>query len=237
MVIRRTLWIASHPDWDGIRLYSHSGVRDMSDSANEEQEGYVYIMYNPDFKSESYKIGKSLDPPQRQKQLHTSTATPFEIVVLLKSNNYAYIEREIHERYDEYRVDPNTKREFFYLSAEQICEIMADYVDILVYPSLGKSHKDSNSMEKFKATEESAWKIVENLFKRTPVITREYLHRQMKMGGVHRADIPMFLKQWDVEDKIHYDFFEDSYRMQPRMDCSAEKMNALLGRRLYESRK
>ena len=82
-----------------------------------ENEGTVYIFTN---KGNKYlKIGMtSRDPEVRRKELSSATgvATEFEIYFAKKVDNYKEVEKELHEKFDKFRVNP--KREFFDIKPE-----------------------------------------------------------------------------------------------------------------------
>ena len=76
-------------------------------------EGYIYILVNSTNPNE-IKIGLSIDPFKRIKQLHTSgTAMPMYPQYLWKVSNMKTAEAYAHQTMKGHRVNP--KREFFHL--------------------------------------------------------------------------------------------------------------------------
>jgi hypothetical protein len=80
--------------------------------------GFVYLLRN-EAMPDHYKIGFTLKSPmQRCYELSSSTSSPvpFELVTYLETEDPQYVERRLHELYDEYRV--NSGREFFKFTTE-----------------------------------------------------------------------------------------------------------------------
>lgn len=82
--------------------------------------GYVYILDNPAFKQDVFKIGctsKSVD--ERMNELNnTSIPLPFGLRKKLFVPYYQYVESKIHEKLMQYRINP--RREFFKCSIKDI---------------------------------------------------------------------------------------------------------------------
>ena len=68
------------------------------------------------------KIGKSLNPKYRLKQLQIGNPDKLELYETL--DGYTQLENELHQRFDEQRIK-NT--EWFYLTKEEVDEIVAEY--------------------------------------------------------------------------------------------------------------
>lgn len=82
--------------------------------------GYVYCLSNQSFKQNIYKIGLSKNEPKKRcKQLFTTgVPTKFEVEMCIKVENCDEVEKEIHEKFSKYRVNP--KREFFEIDIKLI---------------------------------------------------------------------------------------------------------------------
>jgi hypothetical protein len=88
--------------------------------------GYVYVLINPSF-IDMVKIGKtSKEPITRAKEIYkTGVPTPFTVAFELFLEDYAEIEKEIHKKLAEYRVNPN--REFFRIPLRKAIEMVQSY--------------------------------------------------------------------------------------------------------------
>ena len=85
----------------------------------ERKEGIVYVMSNPAF---SYlKIGRASEVNQRLDTL-SSTSVPFDFQLEYKIpvSDFKKVEKEVHEKLKEYRVNKN--REFFEVTVEKARE-------------------------------------------------------------------------------------------------------------------
>ena len=79
-------------------------------------EGYVYILFNPAFREDQYKIGKTTKKPEvRAREVSAATGVPQDFEVLYEERvvDCDRAERLIHQRLYEYR--SSTNREFFEL--------------------------------------------------------------------------------------------------------------------------
>lgn len=83
-------------------------------------KGYVYIISNPSFKDNIYKIGMTeRTVPQRIKELFTTgVPTPFVVELKVAHKNPKKLEDYLHVRLSKYRV--NKRREFFQVSLTKI---------------------------------------------------------------------------------------------------------------------
>jgi len=89
--------------------------------------GYVYAMRNKSFKDGILKIGFTHDNlEERAQQLYnTGVPTPFNIVFKEALDDYKELEKYLHSRLDDKRINP--AREFFNTSIKEIEEIIKDY--------------------------------------------------------------------------------------------------------------
>lgn len=98
--------------------------------------GWVYVLANPFFIDEIYKVGRTTGPIQhRIRQLRT-TGVPgdFDCLFAAWFSDCVHAEALIHELLDQYRVDPS--REFFNAPLSEIKKAMRKY------QLLGEAHPD-----------------------------------------------------------------------------------------------
>lgn len=67
---------------------------------HESKPVFVYLMKS----GSRYKIGVSIDPESRVKQLSTASPLPVELVASRRYDTAYEVEQALHERYNEYRV-------------------------------------------------------------------------------------------------------------------------------------
>ena len=102
--------------------------------AEEQKQGYVYILTNPSFREDWVKIGMSSRPVDvRSKELdNTAVPLPFEIYATLKTAKYKLVEQKIHKQIDrltDLRIRKG--REFFNVRPEMALEILRDEATLL----------------------------------------------------------------------------------------------------------
>lgn len=81
---------------------------------DKHQYGYIYVMSNPSFRNNLLKIGQSSKNPSefRKNELFTTgVPLPFCVEYYASIQDFAGVERNIHKRLQEWRVNKN--REFF----------------------------------------------------------------------------------------------------------------------------
>lgn len=86
--------------------------------------GFVYVLYNPSF-PDVFKVGcTERSPQQRAEELSKGTGVPTEFIVLayIECARFEWVERDIHVRLADYRV--NRGREFFRAPLELIARHM-----------------------------------------------------------------------------------------------------------------
>lgn len=110
--------------WDEVTYYSG---RDVDKYSNLEGEGdsWVYIMSNPSFKPNQYKIGYTDNTPDvRAKQLSRGTGVPQPFVVEFGFYcfNAKSAEGEIHRALRDCRI--NDDREFFLINLQDAKDIV-----------------------------------------------------------------------------------------------------------------
>ena len=95
-----------------------------------ENEGTVYIFTNKG--NEYLKIGMTSRKAEvRRKELSRATgvATEFKIYFAKKVDNYKEVEKELHEKFAEFRVNP--KREFFDIEPETAYKALNKYEGVV----------------------------------------------------------------------------------------------------------
>jgi len=104
-------------------------------------KGFIYILSNPSFERDVYKIGMTTrkDISHRIKELfNTSLPFPFKCEYLGSVNNITDTEVLIHSFFDYYRLNPN--REFFKVKLSEAIKhieilIQKDYTELLSHDS------------------------------------------------------------------------------------------------------
>jgi len=93
----------------------------MRNSNEKNINGYVYIISNPAFKEDIYKIGMTSkkDIKERLKSLdNTSTPLPFVVDILIPHHSPKKLETYLHNKFKNYRL--RNRREFFSIKKEII---------------------------------------------------------------------------------------------------------------------
>lgn len=112
---------------------------------NKTEEGYVYILTNPAFKTFYIKIGYTTNLKTRLNDLYnTSVPLRFKVYALLKTPKYKQAEKMIHAAFKASRIGDD--REFFMLKPEEALEqmkIVAEGLDakVIVYDENGDEKK------------------------------------------------------------------------------------------------
>lgn len=87
------------------------------------EDGVVYILTNPAFKTFYIKIGYTTNINDRLRELYnTSVPLPFKVYALLKTNKYKQAEKMIHSAFKASRI--GNDREFFMLKPDEALEQM-----------------------------------------------------------------------------------------------------------------
>ncbi len=109
------------------------------------EEGVVYILTNPAFKTFYIKIGFTTNINDRLKELYnTSVPLPFKVYALLKTTKYKQAEKMIHSAFKASRI--GNDREFFMLKPEEALEqmkVVAEGLDaiVIIYDDNGNEKK------------------------------------------------------------------------------------------------
>lgn len=116
-----------------------------SPKVKKSDEGLVYILTNPSFKTYYIKIGFTTDLKTRLDDLYnTSVPRRFEVYAIMKTPKYKQAEKMIHAAFKASRIGDD--REFFMLKPEEALEqmkIVAEGLDakVIVYDENGKEKK------------------------------------------------------------------------------------------------
>ncbi len=126
-----------------------------SNTPNNGEPGYVYILTNPSFREDWVKIGKSSRPVNiRSKELdNTAVPLPFEIYATMRTVKYAEIERIVHKQIDrltDLRIRQN--REFFNVHPAQALDILLDLAHA-VEDAVVMRYDDGNPYQVYPAVE------------------------------------------------------------------------------------
>ncbi|CAM0044505.1 hypothetical protein VPHD148_0293 [Vibrio phage D148] len=120
------MWVGLRHD---IKGQKRTTKRDASKKAGEtSSEQYVYVISNPSYNRGIFKIGLTTQlPEKRMKQLFsTGVPTPFQVCMLIKTDDCKALEKEIHNRFAIHRISPN--REFFRLGLQEINVLRKEYL-------------------------------------------------------------------------------------------------------------
>ncbi len=101
----------------------HSGQLTNEDETKPIEDGVVYILTNPAFKTFYIKIGYTTNIEDRLKELYnTSVPLPFKVYALLKTKKFKQAEKMIHSAFKASRI--GNDREFFMLKPDEALEQM-----------------------------------------------------------------------------------------------------------------
>lgn len=116
-----------------------------SKKENKTEDGFVYILTNPAFKTFYIKIGFTTNVNSRLSELYnTSVPLRFKVYALLKTPKYKLAEKMIHAAFKSSRIGDD--REFFMLNPEEALvqmKIVAEGLDakVIVYDEKGEEKK------------------------------------------------------------------------------------------------
>lgn len=98
-------------------------AKDPVENTKTLEDGVVYILTNPAFKTFYVKIGYTINIHDRLKELYnTSVPLPFKIYALMKTKKFKQAEKMIHAAFKSSRIGDD--REFFMLKPEEALEQM-----------------------------------------------------------------------------------------------------------------
>lgn len=116
-----------------------------NDTSKSSEDGMVYILTNPAFKTFYIKIGYTTNIEDRLRELYnTSVPLPFNVYALLKTTKYKTAEKMIHSAFKASRIGED--REFFMLKPEEALEqmkIVAEGLEgkVIVFDDKGNAKK------------------------------------------------------------------------------------------------
>ena len=112
-------------NWEDITYYTARSSA-MYSNRDGEYDSWVYILSNPTMPG-FLKIGYTKkNPDERAKQISNATgvALPYEVEFAYSCWNGLELEKDIHERLNEYRL--SKQREFFQVDLDEVKEIIGE---------------------------------------------------------------------------------------------------------------
>lgn len=104
-------------------LGNQSGTKIQVESSRLKEDGVVYILTNPAFKTYYIKIGYTTNIQDRLRELYnTSVPLPFRVFALMKTKKFKQAEKMIHATFKSSRIGDD--REFFMVKPEEAFEQM-----------------------------------------------------------------------------------------------------------------
>ena len=132
------------------------------------KRGHIYIISNiGSFGRGIYKIGmtRRLEPIDRVNELgDASVPFKFDVHAIIKSDNAPELEKQLHSRFDNLRVNKiNTRREYFRVTLEEIEDFLKENVeveyDMVILPEAKEYHEtkylENTKLESVTEQEES----------------------------------------------------------------------------------
>ena len=102
---------------------NQSTAQIQAEDIKSKEEGVVYILTNPAFKTYYIKIGYTTNIQDRLRELYnTSVPLPFKVYALMKTKKFKQAEKMIHAAFKSSRIGDD--REFFMLKPEEALEQM-----------------------------------------------------------------------------------------------------------------
>ena len=153
---------------------------------------YVYIINNPSYQEDVYKIGSSDDYKKRISTLYngnTSVPTAFNIQLIINAERYDDLEEELHNQFQHKRI--NTQREFFKLNQKDIEQIFDKYcADIVEVDDNLKQLHEKVALNKVKEYILDQWNIPTCNIQQLSVLDMvKLIHYQQKYPHITIADI------------------------------------------------
>lgn len=125
------------------------------------KSGHIYVISNVgSFGEGVYKIGmtRRLDPNDRIKELgDASVPFPFDVHAMISSNNAPALETELHQKFDEHRVNlVNRRKEFFKVPLSEIRDILTVHNDAEVHWTMLADAQEYNDTVQMRKGSESS---------------------------------------------------------------------------------
>ncbi len=108
-----TIAEGAKPSRSNVSTHRYQNLPKLKDPA-----GYVYLIQEVDY-SRQYKIGRTIDPKTRLKQVDIKTPGDTKVIALLKTKDAKTLEKQLHKKYASKR----KRGEWFDLTDTQVREI------------------------------------------------------------------------------------------------------------------
>lgn len=177
----------------------------LEDSKNTFSEklhsGYIYIMKNPGFIKHLHKIGFSINPHRRAKELHT-TGVPFEYKVIFQKwvLDLRIAESLSHKYLKDFRV--NDSREFFLVSPELAKRIVECAIDETnkIYSEEKIMFKELILLQLFQKMD--SYEKSELLQTATEIFSRNHSLDSHYYAYANKEELIANLKNYSLDDKL-----------------------------------
>lgn len=113
------------PDWEKILTETSRQIKTKRlwwTSARRSSEGFIYVMWGWERYPDLFKIGSSVNPHMRKKQLMREVGSLY-VLIALKTKNMRELEHNLHKTFEDKRV----WREWFRLDPEDHEKILTYY--------------------------------------------------------------------------------------------------------------
>jgi len=109
-----------------IRYFKYTRNSMLKKGKRKRIKGYLYVISNPSFKENIYKIGMTeRTVGERIKELFsTGVPTPFTVIYKIPHENPLKLEQYLHMRFSKYRI--NKRREFFLINLKHITKVLKE---------------------------------------------------------------------------------------------------------------
>lgn len=124
--------------------------------AEQTKQGHVYIISNiGSFGENVYKIGmtRRLEPNDRVSELGSASVPfVFDIHAMIHTNNAPELEKRLHDRFDNYRLNMKNKRkEFFNVELSEIKKAVTEYTSLdieFIETAVAQDYYESQAIKK-----------------------------------------------------------------------------------------
>ena len=137
--------------------------------AQQTRSGHVYIISNVgSFGEDVLKIGmtRRLEPDDRIKELgDASVPFNFDVHAMIRSDDAPALERLLHERFDELRVNKvNYRKEFFRVPIQRLREFVAEKAleAIFTMTAEAREYRETQALEKMTSEERQKYHLHES---------------------------------------------------------------------------
>ncbi|AEB26972.1 Chromosome segregation ATPase [Francisella cf. novicida Fx1] len=134
-------------------IEKHQRLKSM---AEQTKQGHVYIISNiGSFGENVYKIGmtRRLEPNDRVSELGSASVPfVFDIHAMIHTNNAPELEKRLHDRFDNYRLNMKNKRkEFFNVELSEIKKAVTEYTSLdieFIETAVAQDYYESQAIKK-----------------------------------------------------------------------------------------